>query len=1040
MANNQTTQPQASSPSPAPTAREIPLESRFQNYRNLRDKIEQETFICSTKIADRFLTEAGKQDFLVEASQVIGERAIRHLPSKTNLTREDVSLAVKEAAEELAQKETWFDIMLPRKKRDQLVNEVSNSIDVSDQQAIQLAVREQQAYLDHLSENIPDEKSATEETSINLQAAVKIDKPTSNAIAHEVHTKVVAKSLHLGAETDRSTEVIVRSVVNQRLPDLSEAERQVAEQAILRKGSQLLQRKKAAAGLSSELINSSDNLVNLSDYLKKQMEIKPEFAIANGTDVAKGTTLFLKQPVTIGGQYVYKIELHNETSNTDPSRPKHAVIPVFDETTPQTARNFDTVRSFQFYDPKSKNYVAIKKDQIDERVYRKIDQKSAQRYINIFNKDKQNQFVAATKWIKNPTREAAKLILKPITTRVGNFVNKVTAPVRKMAAAVGKTVGKAVNVVAAPVRKAYAAVKTVVGKAVNLVTTPIKNAAGKVIAKGLSLFAGLLIKAGLGGLVKTVEQAALAGSGIGIPLLLLQETVGKGIGNLIGTTFKFGKDVKKTFQSFQGNNIGEGLKNVALITADTTGAAIGAIGGAVIGTVGGATIGALIGSVIPVIGTIIGGIIGGLGGFVFGVGTGTKAGYEFRRTAEKKLKQFLMMRYLLQFLNPLNIIKLLIGSTLGIVAGFIKGFLAKAFSYTATFVQQSGFGGLLKGFGNFFDSITSNIAKGFNTVTGKLAQIIQSSTGLGDAVGTALTQQPSLALTLTPPAAIISGIVISGMVYTVLISVFYVHPTDVDPYRPGPPGNGHVVKCNNEGEAGEDITAAFASTIQNASVDFLLLPNTVMTHGYCITPTMIILHSSAGYDNNDGAQAVLRYHNQRGTNGDWEDDVGCHFATDTDDTILMLHFYENQVQMAYCAGTFGNEHGIHIEMAGEISPGNINMNYVECDPPVQPGPPNLSNPDDNLYFVGDPPDAANPSRSGHPCYNESELGFDAICKAMVQYQIPVSQVFQHKEMPAEDFPHSDVVSNDRGGTRGDWVEDWFVPRLQTDCPGLPAEP
>ena len=203
------------------------------------------------------------------------------------------------------------------------------------------------------------------------------------------------------------------------------------------------------------------------------------------------------------------------------------------------------------------------------------------------------------------------------------------------------------------------------------------------------------------------------------------------------------------------------------------------------------------------------------------------------------------------------------------------------------------------------------------------------------------------------------------------------------------PSGGNLTKCNPS-ETGEDITHKLASSIRSGSVKYL--PNSLGSRqdGICMTPTMIILHTSGGYDNDDGNVRTFETLVQR--------NVSCQLATDTDDTIFMLSFFEKQVEFAWCADNL-NAGGISTEMAGECQ--------KSCAP-ISKCSPNMS-----LTYTPNGP---------HPCTPLEDLSFDAVCKIMKQYKIPWSQVFQHE---ASSGTHTDPIGNE-------WV-DKFILRLKSNC-------
>ncbi len=205
-----------------------------------------------------------------------------------------------------------------------------------------------------------------------------------------------------------------------------------------------------------------------------------------------------------------------------------------------------------------------------------------------------------------------------------------------------------------------------------------------------------------------------------------------------------------------------------------------------------------------------------------------------------------------------------------------------------------------------------------------------------------------------------------------------------------PPG-GNLTVCDPL-ETGADITQQIASSIQAGWVYLLPTASGSRQEGLCMTPTMIILHTSGGYDNDAGNSAT---YSTLVTNN-----VSCQMATDTDDTILMLNFFENQVENAWCADDL-NAGGVSIEIAGEYRAGSVTPTDFTCAP----------NPD--LIFTPNGP---------HPCEPEEDLAFDAICTVMQRYQIPWTQIFQHE---ASNGTHTDPVGDE-------WVEQ-FIERIRDNC-------
>lgn len=218
-----------------------------------------------------------------------------------------------------------------------------------------------------------------------------------------------------------------------------------------------------------------------------------------------------------------------------------------------------------------------------------------------------------------------------------------------------------------------------------------------------------------------------------------------------------------------------------------------------------------------------------------------------------------------------------------------------------------------------------------------------------------------------------------------------------------PPGGGFlqggiIEPCP---EGGQEITSSLASKIQGGIVKLLPASNGARATHFCITPTMVILHSTSGYDNdeaNDTTYSVLA-----------DRDRACQLATDTNDTYLMQPFYEKQVEMAWCANSW-NAYGISIEIAGECSDGPDG----KCSRTASACSPNYP-----LTFSNPPP---------HPCAPESDLALNAVCTVMKQYSIPWCQIYTHDDVP--DATHTDPEGKD-------WVYNYFMARLKRECPSDP---
>jgi hypothetical protein len=257
--------------------------------------------------------------------------------------------------------------------------------------------------------------------------------------------------------------------------------------------------------------------------------------------------------------------------------------------------------------------------------------------------------------------------------------------------------------------------------------------------------------------------------------------------------------------------------------------------------------------------------------------------------------------------------------------------------------------------------------------------------------------------------AAISGVIILPIIIVVVLFIInsgaYIVPKGGFGSRmsgPGPwPPGGAVNNCDPE-LSGPEITSQLAARIRKGRVNLLPPSNGAMAQGLCITPTMIILHSSAGYDRHDGNNSTY--------NTLVVDNNACQMATDTDDTWLMQRFYEKQVQLAWCANSW-NSLSINIELAGECKDGSRGpcaRNWSAC----------LVGTDSYPYtFTAPPP------RPHHPCDDETELAVNALCEVMKQYNIPVSQI----------RTHDDVPNQDHGDPRGKDYVQYLINRIRNKC-------
>jgi hypothetical protein len=249
------------------------------------------------------------------------------------------------------------------------------------------------------------------------------------------------------------------------------------------------------------------------------------------------------------------------------------------------------------------------------------------------------------------------------------------------------------------------------------------------------------------------------------------------------------------------------------------------------------------------------------------------------------------------------------------------------------------------------------------------------------------------------------AILIALILFIINSGAYVVPPGGFGPQQGGPgaiipPPGGNVGSCI-PADAGADITNQLAQRIQNGVVNLLPASNGAMVQNLCITPTMIILHSSSGYDNDNGNNAVYSTLVSR--------NLACQLASDTNDVYLMQHFYENQVQFAWCANSW-NTYGVSIEISGECQDSGGRLcarNYSACQ---------VGN-DSYPYIFSDPPP--------HPCPNENDLTVSAVCEVMKQYHIPWTQIFTHDDVPNQS--HTDPVGKA-------WVYNYFIPRVRNACP------
>ena len=363
-----------------------------------------------------------------------------------------------------------------------------------------------------------------------------------------------------------------------------------------------------------------------------------------------------------------------------------------------------------------------------------------------------------------------------------------------------------------------------------------------------------------------------------------------------------------------------------------------------------------------------------------GVGLILVAAYEVLKKAWKKFKQF-----------ATGMLRLLTGEReFKRQVMYLSGALTVAFMAAGQVIPAA-----VSGF--------VSISSGASIVSG--ASIGQGISGLFQTLVFGITHVAAPAVS---SAAIVSIIILPVIIVVVLFIInsgAYIVPQGGFGSRmsgPGPwPPGGSVNNCDPE-LSGPDITNQLASRIRKGKVNLLPPSNGAMAQGLCITPTMIILHSSAGYDRHDGNNAVYSTLVQNNS--------ACQLATDTDDTWLMQRFYEKQVQLAWCANSW-NSFSINIELSGECKDGSSGpcaRNWSAC----QVGPDSYP-----YTFTAPPP------RPHHPCGDETDLAVDALCVMMNQYNIPVSQI----------KTHDDVPDSSHGDPRGKDYVQYLINRIRNKC-------
>ncbi len=137
--------------------------------------------------------------------------------------------------------------------------------------------------------------------------------------------------------------------------------------------------------------------------------------------------------------------------------------------------------------------------------------------------------------------------------------------------------------------------------------------------------------------------------------------------------------------------------------------------------------------------------------------------------------------------------------------------------------------------------------------------------------------------------------------------------------------------------------------------------------GFCINPSIIVIHWSGGYANDDGNRLTRDTLISRG--------LTCQFATDTNDTYQMQYLWTGdekgpQSELAWCVGGSYNNLALNNEVAG-------------------------------AYF-DDSPDG---NGRGHPTPDQFNRLMDNVCWMMDTFNIPASKIYGHFQLsPYKDDP------------------------------------
>ena len=333
-----------------------------------------------------------------------------------------------------------------------------------------------------------------------------------------------------------------------------------------------------------------------------------------------------------------------------------------------------------------------------------------------------------------------------------------------------------------------------------------------------------------------------------------------------------------------------------------------------------------------------------------------------------------------------------IGTIVGAILGALLGKVIEKFVAWAKKHKEdlAIIGGIMLASGLIFRSVPLVVFGALTTLPGLMTG--RALAGIGARVfffGRQIGK--SLAITIGTPvivAIIVFPILVALILFIINSGAYIVPPI----YNRPPIGGGTAAPCP---DGGIEITSDLAGKITGGVVQLLPDSNGARASHYCITPTMVILHSSSGYDNATGADMTFGALVQR--------NLACQLATDTTKTLLMQPFYETQVEMAWCANSW-DSYGVSIELSGECLGSSCNPANSSCGPY------------DNPIFNNPPP---------HPCDPETDNAVSAVCAVMNQYKIPWCQIYTHDDVP-------NAIHTDPEGK--DWVYNYFIPKVKNACP------